>query len=154
MTEEKRTNNLETINAAEKSLIKLKEELENFFGKENFRIHITCTTPDFELEIDNDTDEDSHCDCEKQQEHIKTQEEMSLAENFICWLLKENLAPDELDLNNICKVVATDPFMTFVMDYSIDKESNGLRQELSDWLSRFLQSLYEVDFTKLRKVTK
>lgn len=158
--EEKMKPNVHEVENVEMLVEQLKEILTETFDDTNFQLKATYHTPYFDLEIEHNPETGFICGktkstcCEKKKEHIKTPKEMSLAENFICWALKNNVSFEDLDLNNVCKVVAQDPVISFIMDHEANDEFHGLRGAICDWLSAFLQSLYDVDFTKLREIKK
>lgn len=163
--EEKLNPNVHEIENVETLVKQLKEILTETFDDTNFQLKATYHTPYFDLEIEHSPETDSTCEktkntcCEewgydKKEEHIKTPKEMSLAENFICWALKNNVSFEDLDLTSVCKIVAQDPVISFIMDHEANNEFHGLRGAICDWVSAFLQSLYDVDFTKLREIKK
>lgn len=142
--------NVHEVENVEMLVEQLKEILNETFGDTNFQLKATYHTPYFDMEIEHNPKEE----CCKETEKIKSPKEMSLAENFICWALKNNVQFEDLDLNSVCKVVAQDPVISFIMDHEANNEFHGLRGAICDWLSAFLQSLYDVDFTKLREIKK
>lgn len=158
--EEKLNPSVHEVENVEMLVEQLKEILTETFNDTNFQLKATYHTPYFDLEIEHDPETGSICGktkntcCEEKKEYIKTSKEMSLAENFICWALKNNVPFEDLDLNSVCKVVAQDPVISFIMDHEANNEFHGLRGAICDWLSAFLQSLYDVDFTKLREIKK